>query len=303
MKKLAIVMLFALQLFSGSFNYNLEPIKLTENSYYFYGKEEYFSEENGGDIANSAFIIAKDFVVVIDTGSSHEYGEQMIKAIKKITNKPVKYVINTHHHPDHFLGNSAFKNAEIFSTHYTQKDIAQNGKFYIENLTNLCKGAMTNTEIKAPTTTLSKKELDLGGYKLEVLLFHGHTKSDVVIFDKKTKILYTSDLIFNKRALATPHANLIEWKNSLKQLEKIDFKILVPGHGKVAFNKKPIEENIEYLQFVDNFFKKSATFGLDIFEILNQKIPQSMKRYSMFEEEFERTVINLYPKYEEANQK
>lgn len=109
-------------LFSSEFDFKLKPIKLNENSYYFYGKEEYFSIKNGGDIANSSFIITKNSVILIDTGSSALYGEQIKNAISKITSKPIKYIINTHHHPDHFLGNSAFTNSDIYSSKFTKEE-------------------------------------------------------------------------------------------------------------------------------------------------------------------------------------
>jgi len=285
-------------IFANNFDFKLKPIKIAENTYYFYGKEEYFSKQNGGDISNSAFIITDKSVILIDTGSSVQYAEQMKKEIAKITKKPIKYIINTHHHPDHFLGNNAFKNSDIYASKFTTNEIRQNGDFYIENLVQIVSNAMNNTEIKSPNKIIKEQELVLDSYTLKILHFDGHTKSDIVIYDENTKILYTSDLIFNQRALATPHANINQWINSLKKLEKIDYELLVPGHGLISKTKKPIIDNISYLKFLDNILKNSAKKGLSIFEILNQDIPKNIKDYSIFEEEFERSVINLFPSYE-----
>jgi len=303
MKKLTLFLIFCSSLFAKEFDYQLKAINIAKNSYYFYGKEEYFSAQNGGNIANSAFIITKNSVILIDTGSSYQYGNQIKKQISKLTNNPIKYIINTHHHPDHFLGNNAFEKSDIYASKFTQDEISKNGELYIMNLNNLVQKAMQGTKTKAPNIHLKTKELNIDDYILEILYFDGHTSSDVAIYDKQTKVLYSSDLIFNKRALATPHANLKKWIKSLKELKKIDFKILVPGHGKIATSKKVINENIAYLEYLHNTFKNSANSGLDIFEILEQKVPKEFKDYSMFEEEFERSVINLYPKYEKADQK
>ncbi|WP_419766028.1 MAG: quinoprotein relay system zinc metallohydrolase 1 [Arcobacter sp.] len=286
-----------------AFDYKLKPIKLNENSYYFYGKEEYFSKQNGGNIANCAFIITKNSVILIDTGSSYEYGIQVKKQIEKITNKPIKYIINTHHHPDHFLGNSAFSKGDIYATDFTKNEIEQNGDLYIVNLNNLIQNAMKDTKNKPPNIVLKSHELNLDGYKLKVLYFDGHTQSDLVLYDKNSKILYTSDLIFNKRTLATPHANIPKWINSLEELKKINYKILVPGHGVIDKTKLAINENIAYLKYLDSTLKNSAKEGLDIFEILEKPIPKEFKDFSMFKEEFERSVINLFPKYEKLHQK
>jgi len=284
---------------SNEFIFQLNPIKLMPNSYYFYGKEEYFSTKNGGDIANTSFIITKSSVILIDTGSSELYGKQIKNAISKITSKPIKYIINTHHHPDHFLGNSAFTNSNIYASKFTKEEIENNGELYITNLTNLVNEAISNTKVKAPNQILNSKELDFDGYKLKVLYLDGHTKSDVAIYDEKTKILYASDLIFNKRTMATPHANINKWIASLKELKNIDFKLSVPGHGVAFENKSVIDENINYLRYLDNTLKNSAKKGLDIFEILNLPIPKEFNNFTMFKEEFERSVINLYPTYEE----
>lgn len=280
-----------------AFDYKLKPIKLNENSYYFYGKEEYFSPLNGGDIANVSFIITPNSVILIDTGSSYEYGLQIKKEIEKITSKPIKYIINTHHHPDHFLGNSAFQ-SDIFATPYTKNEITQNGDLYLVNLVNIVQSAMKDTKVKAPNKDLNSKILDLDGYKLEVLYLDGHTKSDVAIFDFQTKILYSADLVFYKRTPATAHADIKKWIKSLEELEKIDYKFLVSGHGIATTSKEPIKENIFYLKYLNETLKQSVKDGLDIFEILEKPIPKEFESFTMFKEEFERSVINLYPTYE-----
>ncbi|MGA1932050.1 quinoprotein relay system zinc metallohydrolase 1 [Arcobacter sp. YIC-464] len=296
--KLLLLIIASISCYANSFNFKLKPIKLSENSYYFYGKEEYFSKQNGGDISNSAFIITPNSVILIDTGSSVEYAQQLKEQIKKITNKPVRFILNTHHHPDHFLGNHAFKDVKIYATEYTKNDIKSNGELYISNMVNLIGEVAYTTKVKAPNILLEQKELILDDYKLKLLYLDGHTKSDIVIFDEKTKILYASDLVFNNRAVATPHANLQDWIKALEKLKTIDFKILVAGHGKVSFDKKVLDENIFYLRYLDTTLKNAVKEGLDTFEILELDHPVRLQNYSMFKEEFERSIVNLYPKYE-----
>ena len=298
MKYFILIICYLTLSFSNDFDYKLEAIKLSENSYYFYGKEEYFSKENGGDIANASFIITANSVILIDTGSSKSYGEQVKKQIEKITSKPIKYILNTHHHPDHFLGNSAFSSSDIYAAEFTKNEIEQNGDLYIVNLVNLVGEAMNNTKIKAPNQVLTAKTLNLDGYKLDILHLDGHTQSDIAIYDENTKILYASDLVFNKRTLTTPHANMQNWIKSLQELEKINYSVLVPGHGLTSKTKEPIKENIAYLNYLDSTLKSSLKEGLDVFEILEKPIPKEFESFTMFKEEFERSVINLYPSYE-----
>jgi len=299
-----IVFLISFQsLFAQAFTYNLQPQKISENSYYLLGKAEYFSVSNGANIANAAFIVTPKSVIVIDSGSTLLYGEELIAQIKKITPLPIRYLINTHHHPDHFLGNAAFKNATIFSTQYTHDEIRANGDGYLVNLTNLCFEWMKGTEVKVPNRIISpregnKQKLLLNDYALEVFYLDGHTQSDLAIYDTKSKILYASDLVFYNRTPATPHANIPRWIEVLKELSILDYNYIVPGHGPLSSTKEPIEQTLHYLYFLDELFTQSAKQGLDIYEVLELPIPKKIASIPMFKEEFERSVINLYPKYE-----
>jgi uncharacterized sulfatase len=301
LKPLLTVSLFLTILFANDYDYNLKPVKIAENTYVFIGKKEFFNVKNGGDISNTAFIVTKDGVIVIDTGSSSKYGEQMLQAIRTITPKPVVTVINTHHHPDHFLGNSAFKDSKILATKYTKKDIVNNGDLYIGNLMNLTYKWMQGTEVKAPTNELNElknKYIKLGKHKLKVIYLDGHTSSDIALYDEYTKTLFASDLIFYNRAPATPHANISKWISALEDLRKVDYKILVPGHGPISREKEPFNQVKRYLTYLDETLKNAAKEGLSVFEILQAPKPKEFANIAMIEDEFERSVINLYPKYE-----
>ena len=299
MKIIIFALIFALSVFSKDFDFKLKAVKITTDTYMVKGKKEYFSRENGGDISNSIFIITKEGVIVIDTGSSYLYGKQLLKEIRKITQKEIKYVINTHHHPDHFLGNLAFKGANIQALAYTKKYIEDNGDEYIVNLINITLHAMKETEVLAPNSVIKGPYLSLGKHKLKVLKLKGHTKNDLVLYDEYTKTLFTSDLVFYNRTAATPHANISLWLKTLEKLKKIPFSILVPGHGEITRGKEAINQMIDYLNYLDETLKKAASKGLSVFEILEQKIPKRFENISMIKTEFERSVINLYPLYED----
>lgn len=288
-------------LFAQDYKYNLSPVEVARNTYVFIGEKEFFNVRNGGDISNTAFIVTEEGIIVIDTGSSYLYGKEMIKEIRKISSKPIVKVINTHHHPDHFLGNNAFENSEIIASEYTRKDIKDNGDLYIDNLLNLTYNWMKDTEVKAPNKSfnpLKDKYIKLGKHKLKIIYLKGHTQSDIALFDEYTRTLFASDLIFYNRVAATPHANIKEWIRALEELRPVNYKVLVPGHGPVSNSKEPFDQMRRYLVFLDETLRNSAKEGLSVFEILQLPKPKEFENLHMIKDEFERSVINLYPKYE-----
>lgn len=303
LKKLFLLILFNIVLFAQNYDYKLKAVQVAKNTYVFIGKTEFFNVRNGGDISNTSFIVSEDGVIVIDTGSSKRYAEQMLQAIRKVTDKAIKIVINTHHHPDHFLGNSVFKDATIYSTEYTKNDISNNGDLYIMNLINLTYKWMNDTEVKSPNkvlTPLKNKYIKLGKHKLKVIYLKGHTSSDIALYDEYTKTLFSSDLIFYNRIAATPHANIKNWIRALEKLRPVNYKVLVPGHGPIAKDKEPFDQMKRYLVYLNETLEESAKKGLTVFEILQLKKPKEFAKMDMIEDEFERSVINLYPKYENS---
>lgn len=281
--------------------YNLTPIKIAKNTYMFKGDLNYFNRKNGGDISNTAFIITESGVIVIDTGSSYRYAKAMIREISKITNKKITDVINTHHHPDHFLGNSAFKSAKIWASKITKENISKYGDNYINTLTNLVFDWMKGTTLKVPDHILTENYLKVGNYKLKILYLNGHTKSDIAIYDENTKTLFASDLLFYNRAAATPHANIQKWINSLKKLQKLDYKVIVTGHGSIAKDNKSFIQMIKYLSYLDKIMKDGIRKNKSVFEILQGKQPKEFKNIHLFKKERQRSVIAFYPKYEEMD--
>ena len=295
---LVFTLLFSLVANASKFDYQLKPLKVADSTYVFVGKTEDFTFENGGNIVNTGFIVTSAGVVVIDSGPSLRYGQQMKAAIKAVTKLPIKAVLLTHHHPDHFLGNQAFEGTDILALASTVKNIKVEGAGFADNLYVMVGDWMRGTDVVEPTKTLAPGFLVIGEHKLEILTYSGHTSGDMAILDHNTGVLFSGDLIFHKRTLTTPHADINIWLSSIKSLSKLSFNVLVPGHGAVSHNKKALTEMVEYLTWLDVTFKKAASNGLSMNEAMQIKLPTKFNSNALLKQEFSRSVIHLFPSYE-----
>lgn len=285
---------------AADFDYRLAPRQIAPGVYVLIGLTEDFSRANGGNIVNTGFIIGTTGVVVVDSGPSKRYGEQLLAAIAHITPLPVVLVINTHHHPDHFLGNQAFHSDAVAALPETRQGIETEGPAFNENMYRLNGDWMRDTEVAVPARTLAPGKLDAGGRSLEVLALEGHTGADLAVFDHESGTLFAGDLVFYERAPTTPHADIARWLASLDALAALPFKILVPGHGPVTRDDAPLRQTRAYLAWLEKTLREAAEAGLDMAEVLALPMPPRLKRLALAKTEYARSVSHLYPAFEQS---
>ena len=299
----ALIALFALGwallLAAADMDYGLAPEKIADDTWVLTGRSEDFSFTNGGNIVNTAFIVTQAGVLVIDSGPSRAYGEQLRRAIARITRQPVVRVINTHHHPDHFLGNQAFAPDTLAALPGTIHGIHTEGGSFNDNMYRLAGDWMAGTEPLAPTHPLAAGPLELGGHQFELIALEGHTGADLAILDRSTGVLFAGDLVFHDRAPTTPHARLPAWQASLDTLEALPFRHLVPGHGPVANDAGPIRQTRAWLGWLDRTLRQAADEGLDMTEALALPLPAEFRRLAVVDAEYRRSVGQLYPALEQ----
>jgi quinoprotein relay system zinc metallohydrolase 2 len=190
---------------------------------------------NHGDISNSCIIVGNDTVAVVDTGGSYTAGKALRDAAAKVTDKPIRYVINTHMHTDHVLGNAAFEGlgAEFVGHHKLPAALSARADSYLRNAqVRLGDSGFAGTKIVMPTKLVSDTlDLDLGGRNLTLKARPtAHTDNDLTVFDSATETLMLGDLLFSGH-IPTLDGSLVGWLKLIPELMAEKAARAIPGHG------------------------------------------------------------------------
>jgi quinoprotein relay system zinc metallohydrolase 1 len=279
-------------------NYRLQARELAPSVYVVEGANADFSTSNGCNIINTGFIVTTAGVVVINTGPSKLYGEQLRALIQRTTSQPIAQVLQLNQHPDYFLGHQAFADVPRRATAATREGVAREAAAYETNLYRLCGDWMKGTETLAPNAALTPGLLRVGDREFELAELSGHTASDMVLIDKTSGVAFVGGLVFAQRVPTTPHAQVKDWQNSLARLAQQSLRTVVPSHGPVHQGKLGLEQTQRYLQWLDQQFNTWAREGLDMNEVLRASVPAEFRAWAAFETEYVRNVAHLYPGYE-----
>ncbi len=295
-----LLLLSSMQLFGADKDYALQPRQVAEETYLLLGLKEHFDFRNGGNIVNTAFIVTREGVVVIDSGPSRRYGEQLRSAIARVTAQPVVQVYITHMHPDHFLGSQAFEEVPIAALDGTREDIRTFGETFNDNLYRLVGSWMSGTRVVVPGQTAVPGVREIGGHRLRLIALQGHTGADLALLDETTGVLFAGDLAFHGRTPTTPHAELDAWQNALTVLRGLDFRLLVPGHGEPVAGAVAIDQTADYLSWLESQLAEAAESGAAMAELLHPEAPTRVRDLAVFAGEYIRSLSHLYPALEEA---
>jgi quinoprotein relay system zinc metallohydrolase 2 len=207
--------------------------------YVHHGEHKDLNEGYGGDICNVGFIVGGKGVAVIDTGGSPKIGSQLREAVRKVTKLPILYVINTHVHPDHSLGNAAFKRDKpVFVGHGKLAEaMAQRKEVYLRNQSAWVGADAAGTEVIPPTLQVGvTHDIDLGGRILRLTAYPlAHSPTDLTVFDNASNTLWTGDLLFIERTPSID-GSLAGWLEVIERLRAVPAAHVVPGHGSATNN-------------------------------------------------------------------
>lgn len=215
------------------------------------GETALMTRDNLGGIANLGAVVGDEAVAVIDTGGSLLEGKAFLAALREKTQKPIRYVINTHAHPDHVFGNGAFEGAgAIFVGHKNlPRALAARGPHYLSSFRDAMGDALDGVTIVAPSLTVADTmTLELGSRPIELQAWRtAHSEADLTVLDKKTGTLFAGDLLFLQH-VPVVDGSLLGFLEVADRLAAIPAERVVPGHGPmVAPWPKALDDERAYL--------------------------------------------------------
>jgi quinoprotein relay system zinc metallohydrolase 2 len=208
---------------------------IARGDYAHFGQIAVTTPDNAGDIANLGIIVGRDAVAVVDTGGSVAVGRRLLAAVRAVTDRPVRYVINTHEHPDHIFGNAAFgPDAVVVGHHNLPAELRKRALYYLRSYRDaLGAAAIAETRIVPPSLLVDDEmTLDLGERRIRLTAWHpaGHTNCDLTVLDEATHVLFAGDLVFLQH-VPVLDGSLKGWLSLMPKLAELPATLVVPGHG------------------------------------------------------------------------
>ena len=215
----------------------VEPRQLSPRAWFVQGDAGPVSRENEGFNSNAGFVVTDEGVVVFDALGTPALGAELLAQIRRITPLPVRRVIVSHYHADHFYGLQAFKEAgaEIWAHRKVRDYLATEAPAarLAERRQSLAPWVDEQARIVAPDRYLDGDTgFRLGGIGFRVLTVGpAHTAEDLMLLVEEEGVLFAGDLMFAGRVPFVGDADSRSWLESVRRLARMNPKVIVGGHG------------------------------------------------------------------------
>ncbi len=235
----------------------LVPKQVSAHGWFFQGDAGMASAQNQGYMSNAGFVVTPVGVVVYDTLGTPVLGEAMRVAIRKVTAQPIRHIVISHYHADHFYGlQSLAKEGVTIYAHRNAEKYLQSGQpaeRLAQRRADLFPWVDENTRIIPPTQWLDgDTSFRLGGLTFDMIYTGGaHSPEDLMLFVKEDRLLFAGDLLYAGRVPFVGNADSASWLRAMDQLIALDPRVVVPGHGPASRDvPRDLVLTRDYLQFL-----------------------------------------------------
>ncbi|ATE60790.1 MBL fold metallo-hydrolase [Thauera sinica] len=302
---LAAVMLAAGAVHAGEAA--VEPLPMTEIApgvHVHHGSHRAWSAGSASDVANLGVVVGSRCAAVIDTGGSPALGERLRAAIRRLTALPVCYVINTHVHPDHVLGNVALAGGspppEFVGHVRLGPSLSARAPYYLEAFRRESGQALAAETVVYPTRTVAERAtLDLGERRLQLRAWPtAHTDNDLTVYDERTGTLFTGDLLFIGH-LPVIDGRLRGWLEAIGELKALDVQRAVPGHGDTTADlRRAIAPQEAYLSAVRDGVRAAIKAGVPMSRAVDELAGTGTAGWQLAAEFHRRNLTAAYAELE-----
>jgi glyoxylase-like metal-dependent hydrolase (beta-lactamase superfamily II) len=271
-----VACLIASSLARADYQPKAEPV--TDNVYGIVGPLGQRSEENDGLNANYGFVVTPEGVVLIDSGASRIGAMKLAAAVRAVTDKRVRWVINTGGQDHRWLGNAYFasQGAEIIALERTVATQQQYARQQLNGLKRFLGERIAGTE---PLSSAKPQKvgadgtatLTLGGETFVLRYTNAHYPGDALVHLPRYGVVLTGDLVYVDRLLGVlPWSSVKNGQSSFLALKGLQPKHIVPGHGRVCDPAQAQRETGDYFDFLANTIGKAAKEMEPMDEVLNK---------------------------------
>lgn len=253
------------------------------------GPDLYAYISDNDSSSNSTFMVGSKGILVIDTGLNPTEGGKLLQAIRKISNLPVQYIVNTHYHPDHQGGNSTVgPSAVVISTDWTR-----------ERTLAVMHSAPANRALFRPAEVTFRQELTvhLDPYTAEIY-FPGkaHTSGDALVYFPRQRTIAMGDLFLNRSSPAMDDGSAESWIKALDAVLEKPLDAVVPGHFELA-TKVELQRFRDYLHDlfsqVQMLSRKGAT-SAEVRRDIHMEKYSDFRQYPQFQATFADNAEAIY---------
>ncbi len=265
----------------------------------------YFQEKGSWGLSNAGLIVGKDCCVVIDSLSTVKWTQAFLAEIQKVTDKPVRYLINTHYHGDHILGNHLFPGSiSICHTNCREQTLKLGEEYnpavragnqaYLSRM--FSDRDLTGTKMTPQDITFDRDlTLYLDDRRIHLIHYQpGHTIGDIIVWLPQDRILFAGDLLFLYSTPVTWEGSFSGWIETLQALAHFNAGVYVPGHGPYC-GKEGVFESRDYLVRVYDLSRKKFDAGMGPFDAARKMDLGNYRKWACWE----RILANVESLYRE----